>query len=62
MVGCDVWVGGVRRVRDYPRELDNFEKLGSKFLTIVTKFCEKNPLNGPSNFGLITYRFSTRDI
>ena len=49
--------GGVRGVRDYPRELDNFEKLGSKFLTIVTKFCDKNPLNGPSNFGLITYRF-----
>ena len=50
--------------RDYPREVDNFEKLGSNSLPMwhnfyVAQFCVKNPLDVPSNLDTTSLRFSS---
>ena len=44
----------------YLRELDNFEKLGSNSPPMWHYFVSKNPLDGPSNLGLISSSLSSR--
>ena len=48
-----------QRGRDYPRELDNFEKLGSNSLPYPcdTILCQKSPRDVPSNVDIISLRF-----